>query len=157
MGLFRRERVSSSGGGRWNLRLSDAERQVLTRNLPVLRELISDPTDPRVRRLFPPTYLDDEEQQAEYYRLMHEELVTSKLAALDAFERTCDSTTLTDDELFGWMQSINSLRLVLGTMLDVGEDDRGFIDEDDPNLAAYEFYNYLSGLLDEIVTAQSVA
>ena len=128
---------------------------MLKRNLPALRELIGDPTDHRVQRLFPPTYLDDEQQQAEYFRLMHEELITSKLAALEAFERTCDATTLTDEELYGWMQSINSLRLVLGTMLDVSEDDDGYIDDADPNLAAYEFYGYLSGLLDEIVSAQS--
>ena len=56
-----------------------------------LRALLTDP-DPGdeaqrlIVRLFPVAYPDDDEMEAEYQRLMREELVGSKLAALDAVD-----------------------------------------------------------------------
>ena len=68
---------------------------------------------------------DDAEADAEYQRLMREELVASRLAGIatvDAALQMPDPSTRRR-----WsrsMQAINGLRLVLGTMLDVGEDAR---------------------------------
>lgn len=157
MGIFRSRRFVRAGSG-WTVRLGDAERETLRHAVPQLRSLLTDtdPSDERIRRLFPTTYTTDPEKEAEYRRFMRDELVQSKLAALEAFERSADATKLTDAELTGWMQSINSVRLVLGTMLDVSEGEVN-IDEADPNANGYLLYGYLSGLLDEIVTAQSSA
>ena len=53
------------------------------------------------------------------------------------------------------MQAVNSLRLVLGTMLDITDDDQELaFDPDDPNARTLALYGYLGGLLDEIVDAQ---
>jgi hypothetical protein len=53
------------------------------------------------------------------------------------------------------MHAVNALRLVLGTMLDVKEDDQPFaIDPDDPDAATMALYGYLGVLLEEIVEAQ---
>ena len=55
------------------------------------------------------------------------------------------------------MQSVNALRLVLGTRLDVSEDDDGSEDlpEDHPDAPVWAMYHYLTFLLDRIITAQS--
>jgi Domain of unknown function (DUF2017) len=157
VGLFRTRRFQPTPDG-WAIRLSAAERATLRNTVPQLRDLITetDPNDERIRRLFPTAYATDPEKEEEYRRYMRDELVQSKLAALDLFDASADATALTDGQLNGWMQSINGVRLVLGTMLDVQEDDLQ-IDEDDPNIDAYLLYDYLSGLLNEIVVAQSSA
>ena len=53
------------------------------------------------------------------------------------------------------MQALNALRLVLGTRLDVSEDDEGPVRADDPNAAAYALYEFLGYLLER--TVQSLA
>lgn len=90
--------------------------------------LVSGGQSASLRRLHPPAYhlAADEEAEEEYQRLMHAELVASQIGALDTvasvladgFERL-----LTAEETHQLMVSTNYLRLVLGTMLDVGEDD----------------------------------
>ena len=40
---------------------------------------------------------------------------------------------LSDDEVGAWLRSVNALRLVLGTRLDVQEDDTGEVDPGDPD------------------------
>ena len=50
------------------------------------------------------------------------------------------------------MGAVNDLRLVIGTNLDVCEDD-GPLDPDDPDAPACAVYGYLTGLLDDIVSA----
>ena len=54
------------------------------------------------------------------------------------------------------MRSINSLRLVLGTLLDVDEDEfEAGLNEDDPAYGQYQLYSYLGWLLDWVVTVQT--
>ena len=62
---------------------------------------------------------------------------------------------LTLEELTAWMQAVNSLRLILGTMLEINEDGQEPVfDPNDPNARTVALYGYLGGLLDEIVEAQ---
>lgn len=129
---------------------------VLRHLLPQLRELITaapGTQDDRVRRLFPTAYAQDPEHDAEYQRLMRDELVASRLDAIERVEGSLDATELTEAELLGWIQSVNAVRLVLGTMLDVSEDSELTpVAEDHPDLPNIALYGYLSGLLDEMVT-----
>jgi hypothetical protein len=54
------------------------------------------------------------------------------------------------------MLTVNSLRLVLGTLLDVTEDDaEPELDEDDPVSAQWNLYGWLGWLLEWIVEAQT--
>jgi hypothetical protein len=54
------------------------------------------------------------------------------------------------------MQSLNALRLALGTMLDVDEShDLDDVSPDDPLVGEHHLYGYLSYLLDAAVTAAS--
>jgi glutamine synthetase adenylyltransferase len=151
-----RNRITPLSDGRYAIALGEPEREHLTHLIGQLRSLLNetDPSDPRMRRLFPTAYSTDPEADEEYQRFMRPELLESKMSALAAFEKTVSEDVVREPELLGFMQSINSMRLVLGTLLDVGEDQMD-IDPDDPNVDGYILYDYLSGLLDDIVQALS--
>jgi hypothetical protein len=128
--VLRRWRIKRTHAGTYRFGLADEERAVLRQLLPQLRELVLSPpeaTDDRIRRLFPTAYADDPEKDAEYQRLMRDELVQSRVAAIDRVEASLDSTELSEDELIGWIQSVNAVRLVLGTMLDVHHKGRAVV------------------------------
>jgi hypothetical protein len=123
------------------VRLEEAEVALLRRLLHELRALLlADPADAGqlLMRLFPMAHADDPEREEEYQRLMREELVASEITA--------------------FMQSVNAVRLVLGTMLGV-TDDPDIASEglggDDADSAEYHLYGYLSWLLEWTVRAQS--
>jgi len=152
----RHRRRIDSRQGRFVVRLDSRERDLIRQLLRELRELLAlGPDDPRVRRLYPAAYADDEKLEDEYRALTREELQGGRLASVDAVEATLDKDILTLEELTAWMQAVNSLRLVLGTMLDVTDDEQELaFDANDPNARTMALYGYLGGLLDEIVDAQ---
>jgi Domain of unknown function (DUF2017) len=153
MGFEGRRVVAREGG--FLLLLPEGERELMLQLLGELRTLLKlGSEDPRLRRLYPAAYSDDEEKDAEYRRLTHEELSSGRLAAIAVAERTIAEDELTPDQLTAWMHAVNALRLVLGTMLDVNEDDPFAVDPDDPNAREYMLYGYLGLLLEEIVQAQ---
>ncbi len=150
-------RVKRLRGGGFALRISSGEREVL-RSVPgQLRELWTalDPaSDPDLRRLFPPGYLDDPERSAEYDVLVRDDLLAGRLAAADVMEKTIDAHRLSEEELGSWMTAINDLRLVLGTRLDVSEDlDELDVGPGDPRAPMVALYAYLSLVEEEIVGA----
>ncbi|HRE02524.1 MAG TPA: DUF2017 family protein [Ilumatobacteraceae bacterium] len=51
------------------------------------------------------------------------------------------------------VQCVNGIRLVLGTMLDVSEDDPDEIDDDDPLIGERYLYDFLSWILDSAIRA----
>ena len=157
--MFGRNRPKSRivpAAGSYELRLDERERALVRQILGDMRALLMlDAGDLRVRRLYPSAYADDAEKEDEYRRLTHEELRSSRLANVDTVEASIDATTLTEEQLTAWMQAINSLRLVLGTLLDINDDDQELsFDPDDPEARTQALYGYLGGLLDEIVDAQ---
>jgi hypothetical protein len=147
--------VRRARNGRIQIALPDHEREVVRRMLPQLRELLTvGAEDDRTRRLFPTAFHDDPEAEAEYRRYMHTELVASRLTALDMVEASLDRAELSEEEAAAWLQSVNSVRLVLGTLLDVDEYlDLDDVPDDDPEIQGYAIYSYLSALLDELVQA----
>lgn len=142
-----------SGGFR--LDLMAEERDVL-RTLPDQLEEVLDlaPGDPSLRRLSPPAYAADPEHEAEYRRLMGEDLRERQRAALSVMRATVDAPELDEEQAQGWMTALNSLRLVLGSRLDITEDDDGAdFDPSDPRAPGLALYGYLSWLLDQLVDA----
>jgi uncharacterized protein DUF2017 len=137
-----------------------ADQRAVLRDLPdQLRRLLAEgepDTDAALRRLFPSADPDDPEHAAEFDRLVREDLLSSRAAAIDAMERTLDADRLSEDDLVGWLGVLNDLRLVLGTRLDVTEETTpdDFAAED-PRAHAYALYAYLTYLEDEIVQALS--
>ncbi len=139
------------------LRLDQDERALLGRLLDDLRTLIAtESSNPALRRLFPVAYDADAEAEAEYQRLMREELVASRLAAMAVVDEALTAGRFDAAAATPFMQSLNSLRLVLGTLLDVDED-HGIddIDPDDPHAPEHHLYGFLSWLLDWTVRAMS--
>jgi hypothetical protein len=153
--VLRRRRLRRRRSGGFRLDLPAEERALLSRLLPQLREVIAlPPDDPRVRRLYPTAFPDDPEKEAEYQRFMQSELVASRTAAIDTVEGSLDANELDEEQALAWMAAVNTLRLVLGTMLDVDEDlDLGRLPADDPDIESYALYAYLSLLLEELVSA----
>jgi hypothetical protein len=152
-------RVKRVRGGRFALRITGAERDVL-RSLPAqLRQLMTGQdagANPDLRRLFPTAYPDDPEKAAEYDAMVRDDLVAERLAAIDVMERTIDSNRLSEEELLAWLSSINDLRLVLGTRLDVPEDlTKLDVPPGDPRAESLALYAYLSILEEDAVAALS--
>lgn len=132
----------------------------------------------RLARLFPPAYssaFPDEqlsESESEYQRLMRDELVQSRLTSI-ATVRTCleNPRHLSEPQLIGFLQAVNALRLVLGTVLEITDDseDPDASDEivgvndldpngpqpDDPDFGLQVAYQFLSWVLDSTVRALS--
>jgi len=143
--MFRRS-VKRTRDGRYVLHLSAFERDLL-RSLPEQMNELLARDDPSLVRLFPPAYTDDPEKDAEFRRLMREDLVDRRRQGLAVFERTVDATELTEDELGAWLRAVNDVRLVLGTQLGVSED------ADPPITPEYQVYHYLSVLAEQMVEA----
>ena len=153
MALFRRQRVRRTRNGTYEVHLPEPERTLLGNLAQQLRELLAETTDdPSVRRLFPTAYHADPERDREYQQLVRDELLERRLAALATVEETTFLDEVTEEQLSGWLTALNDLRLVLGTRLDVSEDD-GELEEDDPNAPALAVYGYLGFLLSEVVEA----
>jgi hypothetical protein len=148
--------VSRVAPGRFRIRLTREERDALAACTTQLRALLAaeDPSsDPAVARLFPAAYPDDVLHNLEWERAHAPELLLGKLEAADVVDATIGRDELSEDELLAWLGSLNSIRLVLGTRLDVREEStrRDFSSDDDADL--FDLYRYLSWLEDAIVSA----
>jgi Domain of unknown function (DUF2017) len=153
------------GTDRVRVRLANDEVAVL-RGLPdQLRTVLGEGEDEPVnRRLFPPAYLDvaDIEHDAEFQRLMHDDLVAEKLTNLDLVTGTLARGTssvrrwtveLTDEEATAWLGVLNDLRLALGVRLDITEDFDGDVDDSDPRAPALRLLSYLGWLEEQLLEA----
>jgi hypothetical protein len=153
------------GNDRVRVRLANDEVAVL-RGLPdQLRTVLGEGEDEPVnRRLFPPAYLDvaDIEHDAEFPRLMHDDLVSEKLTNLDLVTDSLARGTssvrrwtveLTDAEATAWLGVLNDLRLALGVRLDITEDFDGDVDDTDPRAPALRLLSYLGWLEEQLLEA----
>jgi hypothetical protein len=161
------------GGGRWKrfrpgpddtlvVSLAPEEMTILSQLPTELREVFDAPSsDPAAARLFPRAYLDptEEEAESEYEALIQPDLLRQRLDALElvtgSFGRAVDAgewreIALAPDDVAAWLGVLNDTRLVLGTRLGVSEDERQVAD-DDPNVAAYAIYDWLTYLQGELV------
>ncbi|MDD9369525.1 MAG: DUF2017 family protein [Acidimicrobiales bacterium] len=153
--VFDRDRVRRHGPGRYRVKLRANERALVADLVGQLRDqLVASTDDPSVRRLFPPAYPDDAERDAGYQVLTRDELLEHRLAALDVVEATLGGAEIDDEAMNAWMGTLNSLRLVLGTRLDVDEE-LPPLDPADPLAPAYAVYEFLGWLLSQVVDALS--
>ncbi len=157
--------------GKFKIELADDHRRLLTQLIEQLRDSLTTTTDDaNLRRLFPTAYNNDAKKDAEYQRLMRDELLESRLAAIDvAISVVAQDGDVSAEEIDAFSRSINSLRLVLGTTLDIAESDYGSpsdtqhsensdrdeTSEADEYLIQKELYEYLGWLLEWTVSAQS--
>jgi hypothetical protein len=139
--------------GRYKLNLSGDDREVLRAVVPQFEQLLDDPAQPFVQRLYPPAYSDPahDEYRDEYRRLMQDDLVKRHREELELLVQTADAESLTEGELLAWIRALNSLRLILGTLLGVSEDDNVDIGRS----AEAHLYHWLTFLQGEAVEALS--
>lgn len=147
---FRRRR-----DGLFDINLDPDERDLVRSLLDQLRDLLL-ADDPNLKRLFPVAHADDPEEEAAYQAMVHGQLIEARFAAIDVVEGSLGADEIDEAGLTGWMQSINALRLVLGTLLDVGEEGMD-LEPDDPRFESYLLYESLGQLLHFIVWSLSEA
>ena len=150
MGRVRKQFVPL-GDGTYKVRLADWERELLEDLPRQLTELLAT-DDPSLRRLFPAAYHADAERDAEYQRFMREEILASRMAAAQTLQRSAKAEVLTENDLLAWMGSMNAIRLVLGTQLDVTEETIT-LDPEDPRAPVFGVYGWLGMLVERGIEA----
>ena len=159
--IRRRRRAVRRTSTGFVLDLDADEIRLVRRLIGEIRQLITDGAsdDPKLQRLFPPAYSDDEAGETEYRRLMRDELVASRAAAIDAVESVLaasenpavpgtNSRVVFDGAgLEALATSLNSVRLVLGSLLGISDEN------DEPDVPELALYHFLSWMLDGVVEA----
>lgn len=123
--------------------LTEVEERLLRSARDQLREALSDddPADPVIERLYPSTVLGDAEADQELRGLLKDDLLSVRLAGLDALVAILDRGThhrhgvrveLRDDEPMLFLGVLNDLRLAIGARLGIERLDRDAIDPEDP-------------------------
>ena len=145
----RRPVAFARSGGLVEVRLGDEERDLVANLAEQFRSLLSEDAGPDQRRLYPTAYLDDPERDADYAALVHDDLVTARLAAIDSVLATTGNQSIEAGELVSWMDMFSGLRLLVGTRLDVCEDD--VFDPEDADAPSRALLAWLGYLLEEAV------
>jgi hypothetical protein len=153
--MFFSQQIVKRRDGRFSLRLGEGERMLLRSLYDDLGDLLVDPDDSAVRRLFPPAHADPESEE-QYRLLVRDQLVAGRAEALDIVRATLAEKILTAEEADAWLRGLNDLRLVLGTRLDVTEE-TDFELELDSSERGRELavYAYLTWLQEQFVEALS--
>lgn len=148
--------LEPDGSGGFTLETYDWQRQMLGNLVPSLRDLLLEGSSPMLRRLYPTAYPSDAEANGAYEELVRDQLLEQKLAALDTVESSMTRSRLSEDELVQWMNAVNSLRLVIGTRLDISEEDDPLeVADDDPDRplwVSYELLTQMLGLIVDVLT-----
>ena len=151
--LRRHRRIERSGAGRYRVELPEPERELLISLVQQLRDvLLATTDDPTVRRLFPTAYHEDPGAIRSTTSWSGTSCSSDGWPPSPLVEATAANGDLDEAGLTGWLTALNDLRLVLGTRLDVSEDDHD-VDPDDPDAPAHAVYHYLGMLLSEAVDA----
>lgn len=152
--MFRPSLFEPSDDG-FSVGLDPEARQWVVGLADQLDQLLDDGGDDNpLRRLFPTAYPNDPELDAGYQILARQELIDGRREAIEAMKATVETEVWTEDELTAWMGIVNDIRLVMGTTLDVSEDDHE-IDMEAPEAPLLVAYHQLGYLLSEIVDALS--
>ncbi len=142
--------------GRYAVKLDASVRAVLVTMAEQLSPIIS-PDEPMTRRLFPPAYAGENEQgkEADYRTLVDNALINHHREAFAVMAATAQADILTEPELNAWLSAVGSLRLVLGTRLDVSEDMEAPDPEEPtaPEYALYELLGQLQYLMIDVLAA----
>jgi len=123
--------------GSYEISLSKADREVL-RALPAqLRDAIA--ANPKAEQ--------------EYRHLVGSELDEQRALALETLAKTADATELTEEELLAWLRALNDIRLWLGTLLDVTEDESELEPEDPPHML-YHALTALQAIVIDVLSGE---
>ena len=123
---------------------------------------VDPPADPALARLLPDAYADDDEAAAEFRRFTEQDLRAGKrahagtvLATLAPLLDGGGRLTLDRDQVDAGLGTLNDLRLVLGTRLEVTEETDLDPPEDDPRAQALLVYGWLGWLQESLLRCTS--
>ena len=120
-----------------------------------------------MERLFPQAYRDDAEAEEEYRDLLRSDILRNKLEAVETFRRTLEASErvdmgfgavvavrLREEELALWVGFLHDIRVVIGTALDITDDDWSFhIPDDGPESDEWRLLEWLTVLEGELLEA----
>jgi hypothetical protein len=142
--------------GSLSIYLSPHEKSVLG-SLPDQTVALARAGDASTARLFPPAYIDDPYSEADYITFTRTDLVDSCAQALELFKTTLNSPSISEADAYIWLRALNSIRLVIGTKLNIQQDeiapDPETISEDDIRSQGLLLYGYLTWLQSELIEA----
>jgi hypothetical protein len=146
-----------SGDGGVDVRLPLGIRDVLRSLCDQLEALLTigdRSSDPALQRLSPAAYPDDPLRELEFEQLAGDDLAAGRLADLRELSASVDADVLDDEQVLAWLRTLNDLRLVLGTRLDVTEES-GVEDfaGDEASSSAFELYGALGMIQSELLLA----
>ncbi len=142
--------------GRVVVEIPPDEQEMLRHVLPQLREMLMADDDPALRRLAPPARPDDEEAEHEYRDMVGDDLLRTRLEAIELVENGIEGASLDEDQVGAWMQSLNALRLILGERLDIdmiGNEALTDLDPDDDRAPVLALFEWIGWLLEQLVEA----
>ncbi len=94
------------------------------------------------------------ERDAAYQLLAGEELRTARRAAIEVVRATLARSVLREDEVWAWLRALNALRLVVGTKLDITDEEYDpVIEADHPDAPLWAIYDFTGDLQFAILTA----
>lgn len=134
--------------------LGDDERAGLAAVLEQFRAVLLGGKDSSLLRFQPPVHINDPAASEEFWDMAGDALLRHRLEAIDTVEAGLHGTPLDDEATAAWMQTLNSVRLFLGNTLAVGAAafDPPQLAEEPGDAARYMLYEWLGGLLNELVT-----
>ncbi len=149
---FRRRR-----DGTYAVRLNANVRTVLAAIADQVLPMV-DSDDQATTRLFPPAYVEEgrgDEERA-YRSLVDGALRGHHHQAFDTLISTATAETVSAAQLDDWLSAINSMRLVIGTRLDVSEgmEPPAPGDPDEPEYAVYELLGVVQASIVDALAAE---
>lgn len=146
---------ASNEGGGIEVRLPPGLRDVLRSLCDQLEALLTTEdrsSDPALARLSPAAYPDDPLRELEFEQMAGDDLAAGRLAALRELRATAGDEVLREEQALAWLRTLNDLRLVLGTRLDLTEES-GAEDftGDETSAAVFELYGALTMIQGELL------
>jgi hypothetical protein len=121
---------------------------------------VTAPEDPVLARLLPDGYRDDPVAAGEFRQYTEPDLRAGKVAAAQKVLSTLPASggrvRLAGEDAQDWLRALNDVRLAIGTVLGVTEDDTGELPGTGPanaRLAYLQVYHWLGYLQDSLVRA----
>ncbi len=146
---------SSAAGGGIEVHLHESIRDLLDGLCDQVEQLLqreNPASDPAMARLFPAAYPDDPLRELEFERMTGDDLTRGRLASLRAVRASLRAESLDAEQSLAWLGTLNDLRLVLGSRLDVTEEstDADFSGED---AGTFEIYGLMTELQAQLLFA----
>ncbi|MBG01408.1 MAG: hypothetical protein CL470_03975 [Acidimicrobiaceae bacterium] len=144
--------ITPETNGSYKIEITDWQKELFRNLIEEVSEIISDRENPLGNLLFPIAYQNDIDANSEFDSLTKGDLEESHLSALKILEEIPEVGEVSEETLLKVMQAINILRLVLGTRLDITDEDTPIeIAEDDPDRSFWLIYHLLGENLSRIV------